>query len=292
MPTILLAGRSRLGAICPRCRAHLSTAFGRAPEIVIPLFGPPNVGKTRLMYMMIQVLLQWIHEQRGEVRYLDDARERLDMIADALRSSLHTEKTLIGPGRAIGMYIKFGMHARLVYFFDAAGEMYTSHDLLDELKYLNKAKTYIFVVDALCGKDVWTALPSVDRQRLQHFRTSDGELDRAFQATTGHMRKVRTGGRRFHTARSDLAFVVSKLDILESAGLDTNAQTQQTSRWVSSETGLGLEDIARAADYAFDSVKYFCTAAIADEQGVDRTIWDLVNWIFSRSGVRMGARPS
>lgn len=285
MPTMLLTGRSRLTGMCPKCHADLPPRFGRAPEIVIPLFGPPNVGKTRLMYMMTQVLLDWVREQHGEVRYVDDARERLDIIGDALRSSLHTEKTLIGPSKAIGMHIKFGPHNRLVYFFDAAGEMYTSYELLTELKYLNKAKAYVFVVDALSGQDVWAALPSAEQQRLEHFRTSAGELDRAFQATTSHMSKVTVRS----STRSDLAFVVSKLDLLESAGLDTAPQTQDTRLWVSSETGLGLEDIARGASYAFENVRYFCTAARADEYGVDRTIWDLMGWIFSRSGVRMGA---
>jgi len=288
MPTMLLTGRSRLTGICPKCRAELPPLFGRAPEIVIPLFGPTNVGKTRLMYMMTQVLLDWVREQHGEVRYVDDARERLDMIGDALQSSLHTEKTLIGPAKAIAMHIKFGLHYRLVYFFDAAGEMYTSHDLLTELKYLNKARTYVFVADALSGQDVWAALPAAEQQRLEQFRTSAGELDRAFQATTSHMRRVAMHGRWSRTTRSDLAFVVSKLDLLESAGLDTTAQTQDTSLWVSSETGLGLEDIVRGAGFAFENVRYFCTAARADEHGVDRTIWDLMDWIFSRSGVRMG----
>jgi double-GTPase-like protein len=290
MPTMLVTGRYRLTGSCPRCAADLPPRFGRVPEIVIPLFGPPNVGKTRLMYMMTEVLREWVRDQHGEVVYVGDARERLDMIGDALQSSQHTDKTLIGPSTAIAMHIKFGLHNRLVYFFDAAGEMFSSHDLLAELKFLNKARTYVFVADALSGQDVWAALPEADRERLEHLRTSADELDRAFQATTAHMRRVAVPARRSGTAaQGDLAFVVSKLDLLESAGLDITAQKQDTPLWVSSEAGLGLEDIARGARLYFATVRYFCTAARGDEYGVDGTIWDLMGWIFSRSGVRMGA---
>jgi hypothetical protein len=287
LPTMLLTGAAKLQGVCPKCNAYLPRMFGRAAEIVVPIFGAQNVGKTRLMYMMILALKEWVYDQHGKVIYIGDAGERLDAIEDALRTSQHTEKTLPGPPRGLGLHIKFGLNNRLVYFFDAAGEMYTTHERLPELKYLNKAKTYVFVADPFSSKGVWSQLSDGEQDRLKRFRTPPGEVDKSFEATTNHMLKI-AERKRWRDTRSYLAFVISKLDLLQSAGVDLGGAMNGTEGWVRKEAGLDLGDISRGARHSFGDVKYFCTAALEADGRADDSVEELLSWIFNRVGVQMG----
>jgi hypothetical protein len=288
--TMLLTGAAKLQGICPRCGAYLPRKFGRAAEIVVPIFGATNVGKTRLMYMMVSALRDRVHSQHGKIVYIGDASERLDVIEDALKAGQNVEKTVPGPARALGLHVKIGSSNRLIYFFDAAGEMYSSHERLPELKYLNKAKTYVFVVDPFSAKGVWSQLTDADRDRLREFRTPPGDIDKAYQATINHMLKI-THRWKLRKARSNLAFVISKRDLLQSAGIDVSAAESETEHWVSNEGGLNLGNISRGASHEFETVRYFCTAATSgDGDGsVDYRVEELLRWILGRVGVRIGA---
>ena len=286
--TMLLTGAAKLQGVCPNCDAYLPRKFGRAAEIVIPIVGATNGGKTRLMYMMVLALREWVHDKQGKVIYIGDASERLDIIGDALRTSQHTEKTVPGPPRGLGLHIKFGRSNRLVYFFDAAGEMYTSNERLPELKYLNKAKAHVFVVDPFASKSLWSQLSAADQERLMRFRTPPGYVDRSFQATINHMLKI-AQHKRLLNKRPDLAFVVSKRDLLQSVGIAGSITMNRMEGWVSEQTGLNLGNISRGAGYSFEDVRYFCTAALEQEGRVDESIEDLMRWILRRSRVRMGA---
>jgi hypothetical protein len=283
--TMLLTGAAKLQGVCPNCDAYLPRMFGRAAEIVVPIFGATNVGKTRLMYMMVLALQEWVHDQHGKVLYIGDASERLDVIGDALRTSEHTEKTVPGTPRGLGLHIKFGLSNRLVYFFDAAGEMYTSNEKLPELRYLNKAKAYIFVADPFASKSLWSQLSASDQERLKRFRTPPGDVDKSFQATTNQMLKIAQRKMLMHK-RSDLAFVVSKKDLLQSAGVADDLAMNGMEGWVREGTGLNLGNISRGARHSFEDVRYFCTAALEDEGRVDDSIEDLLRWILDRAGVR------
>lgn len=293
-PTMFTGVSANLQAVCPRteCGADLPPRFGSDPEIVIPLFGAPNVGKTRLMYMMVQALKDWVYDQRGKVSYVGDAAERLDMIGDSLRESSHTDKTAPGPARAFGLHINFSGNNRLVYFFDAAGEMYTSHERLPELRYLDKARTYVFVADPLAAKGVWAQLSAADQERLRRFRTDSREVDKSYQATLGHLLKVAQHHKR-RGPQGGLAFAVSKLDLLEAAGVDLSATVEATETWVRREDGLNLGDVSRGARHSFDEVRYFCTAALKEEDGrADESVRRLLFWVLDRAGIRIDGATS
>jgi len=238
------------------------------------------------MYMMAAALREWVRDQGGKVTYIGDAAERLDIIGDALRATKHTAKTAPGPARGIGLQIRFGAHNRLVYFFDAAGEMYTSDERLPQLRFLDKAKTYVFVVDPLSSKGVWSQLSAADQDRLQPFRTEAREIDLSYQATLRHMLKIAQQRKRLST-RSDLAFVVSKLDLLQAAGVNLDDTMRATEAWVSQESGLDLGDISRGARHSFKDVNFLYTAATEEDGQVSQSVEDLLFWIFGQSGIRV-----
>jgi Double-GTPase 2 len=289
MPTTLLTGAGTLQGICPAasCKGYLPPMWGRAREIVVPLFGSTWSGKTRLMYMMTTVLRDRVRDLHGEVTYIGDTGERLALIGDALAAGGQTEKTLVERPRGLGLFVKVGRTKRLVYFFDAAGEFYTRPELVAELKYLNKARTYVFVADPLAAKAVWKQFPPPMQDRLQQIRAARGEVEKSFQATINQM--IRLARRNLLRRRSsELAFVVTKMDLLQSAGVDVAPITGATAEWARSSEGLNMGNLARRAEHSFTAVSYFCTAAIEADGHVDHSVQTLLGAILDHGDLRLG----
>jgi hypothetical protein len=261
--------------------------WGRTREIVVPLFGSTWSGKTRLMYMMTTALRDRARDLHGQVTYIGDTGERLALIGDALAGTGQTEKTLVERPRGLGLFVKLGRTKRLVYFFDAAGEFYTRPELIAELKYLNKARTYVFVADPLAAKAVWKQFPPATQDRLQQIRAARGEVEKSFQATINHMIKLARRS-RLRGRTSELAFVVTKMDILRSAGVDVVPITSTTGEWARSSEGLNMGNLARRADHSFTAVNYFCTAAIESDGEVDASVQALLGAILDRGDLRLG----
>lgn len=288
MATMLLTGAAALQGICPAedCNGYLPPRFGRTREVVIPLFGPNRSGKTRLMYMMTTGLRDRVRDMQGNVTYVGDTGERLDMIRDALAVQGNTEKTVMDRPRGLGLFIRLRRTTRLVYFFDAAGEFYTRADRIAELKYLNKARTYIFAADPLAAKAVWSQFPASMQAKLGAVRTGRGEVEKSFQATINQMHKV-AERKRFRRPRSDLAFVVTKVDLLESGGVDVSSITGSPDAWVRSDQGLNMGNLARRAEHSFTEVNYFCTAAVESDGHVDASVQTLLSRVLDRGGLEL-----
>jgi hypothetical protein len=288
MPTTLLTGAAALQGICPLrgCNGYLPPMWGRARVVVVPLFGATQTGKTRLMYMMTTALRDQIRDLHGQVTYIGDTGERLDMIRDSLALTGHTEKTIVERPRGLGLFVKVKRTKRLVYFFDAAGEFYTHMERITELKYLNKARTYIFAADPLAAKTVWSQFPASTQESLQRVRTGRGEVEKSFQATINQMHRI-AERRRFRRNRSDLAFAVTKLDLMRSNGVDVSSIVDSTDEWVRSEDGLNMGNLARRAEHSFSAVNYCCTAAIETDGQVDSSVQKLLGEILDRGGLEL-----
>jgi hypothetical protein len=286
-PTMLLTGAGRLESVCPHCQGDLPRWFGRAAVIAVPIFGAANAGKTRLMFMMTELLQEWVHEQGGSVRPVGDAGKRLDVISDSLRATGHTEKTLATMPRGLGLEIQIRLHRRLVYFFDAAGELYLREDGLAEMRYLNKAVTYVHVADPLSAKGLWADLSPADQARLEPFQSGDGAVTEVYQRTANQMLKMAP-----RKKPSNLAFVVSKVDLLGSAGCDIGRTSEEVRRWVSDGNGLDMEDIVRGARQRFAQVRYFGTAAVEEDGLVDASVHELLRWILANEGIKVRAEDA
>ncbi|MGO4755872.1 hypothetical protein AB4212_46005, partial [Streptomyces sp. 2MCAF27] len=120
----------------------------------------------------------------------------------------------------------------------------------------------------------WTRLdpagPKVDRTLASTVDPED-VFSRSVQT-------VRTMGTRLDKAR--LAVAVSKRDLLtgQLALLPDRPDDSDTTRdWLCER--LGLRNLLKTMDLEFGEVRFFCTAAVADEEGrVDPSIRDFVDW--------------
>jgi hypothetical protein len=273
LPTLLIFGTSRLKAVCPRCGVSLPSRFGKAAEIVIPLFGSVKAGKTRLVYMLVMAIQELVAANGGTVELVDDTKDEVDRIAEQVSMTGSPGPTVPKSPEAFVLHIKLRLSERYIYLYDVAGELHYRSDSLDGLRYLDKANTLIYVVDPLAADGVWERLSASQQDAFNPIRSDLAEAEIAYELARDQIRRL-MGKRR----PERLAFVVTKVDVLADARvLDPDAAIRTL---VHDEDWMNMGNIVREAEHSFSQVEYFKTAAIADESGlVDASVTGLASWL-------------
>src|SRR5215831_10537888 len=275
MNTLLLFGSSRMAAFCPHCGHPLEHRPGEAPEIVLPFFGATGAGKTRLLFSMVTQLHVWSDQKQLTAEFGDSSTAReLDVADRLLRSGTSTIGTSVELPRAhvIRLILKKG--TRILQMYDAAGERFYNTDRTQELGYLNKARTFILVIDPLSVEAFWQQLPASKQAELSSLRSAAPSPDLAYQQTH---QQIEAMGVQLRKAR--LAVVFSRADLIGSPGGDV-------AEWARSELGLG--NLVRSATQNFKEAHYFRTAAVMDSGGlVHESIAVLMRWVLARDGVEL-----
>jgi hypothetical protein len=286
MPTLLLVGAAGLSAICPECGAGLPRLFGKIPTMVIPFFGSVSAGKTQLIYTLIQAFDSLITGNGGTVQLHDETRHELNRISEQLSAKGRPSKTVFGSPQAFILRIKIGLNERYIYLFDPAGEMNYRADSLDELHYFDKASTLVFVADPLAAEGPWSRLSAEDQAALSPVRSNWAEVELAYELPREQMRRMGGKGNLMQ-----LAFVISKKDLLEKAGADAQ-KGDAIEKFVLARDGMDMGNQVREAKQAFNDTEFFSTAAITDESGVpDSSVEKLALWLLRSEGIIINGIP-
>lgn len=275
LPTLLLFGRHAMQAYCQHCDRSLADRAGTAGESVLPVFGAPAAGKTRLLLAMVMVLVEHGTRAGAVTGFADeDTRHRYDRLRPALMRGQPTRGTLPELPRAYSLYIEpAGRGRRLVHLFDAAGERYGQSERLQELRYMRLAASYVFVLDPLSVQAFWDSLPEPDRERLAaHRATMPPEF--VFQQTLQNIEAMQV-----RTRRARLAVVVSKLDLVRDAPIVAGLAGDSGSIESWMDSALHLGNLLRTMRHNFGDIRFFCTSAVLDaDDTVDSSIDELVGW--------------
>jgi hypothetical protein len=282
MNTLLLLGSSKMPAFCPHrgCEHSLEHRPGEAPEIVLPFFGATGAGKTRLLYSMVTQLQAWTDKGQLKAEFGDSSTAReLDVAGTLMRSGASTIGTSIELPRASVIRLSLKKGTRILQLYDAAGERFYDTDRTEELRYLNKARTFILVIDPLSVEAFWLQLPAGIQEELRPVRSAAPSPDLAYQQTH---QQIEAMGVPLKKAR--LAIVFSRSDLIGTLDGDVT-------EWARTELGLG--NLIRSTMQNFREVRYFRTAAIMESDGsVDSSIAELMRWVMAREGVQLpGGTP-
>jgi hypothetical protein len=285
MPTLLIMGSGRLAAVCQQCGQDLPAGIGTAPEIVIPVFGSMNAGKTQLVYMLTMAIQELAAEFHAVVKIDDDMRSRLDQVGRLAATGNMTPTPAKVPEPYI-VRLKVGLDERIIYFFDAAGEMYHKLAPLEDLGYLDKGRTLIFVVDPLSSDVFWDQLNTEFKMNLADARSSIDDILIAYEQTREQMRRMGRRGKKIK-----FAFVVSKADLIKEATGAALPQGDVLTQIVVDPAGMDMGSLIREARQSFKSLDCFATAAITDSSGlVDESVRKLARWILGAEGVMLDHR--
>jgi ABC-type phosphonate transport system ATPase subunit len=285
MNTLLLFGSSRMAAFCPHpgCEHSLEHRPGEAPEIVLPFFGAIGAGKTRLLFSMVTQLQTWTEKGQLKAEFGDSSTAReLDIASTVMRSGSSTIATSVELPRAHVIRLTVKRGTRILQLFDAAGERFYNTDRTQELRYLNKARTFILVIDPLSVEGFWQQLPASSQAELSSVRSTAPSPELAYQQTHQQMEAM---GVELKKVR--LAVVFSRADLIGVVG----EQDSDVTEWARGILGLG--NLIRSTGQNFKEVGYFRTAAIMDAEGtMHKSIAELMDWVMAKEGVELPGAAS
>jgi Double-GTPase 2 len=284
LPTLLLVGAFRLTAVCPKCGATLPSRFGKAPEVILPVFGSVKSGKTRLIYMLVLAIQELVISSGGIVELDEDTKDEINRIAEQLSITGSPSPTVPKSPEAFVLRVKLGLGERYIFLFDAAGELHYRDASLDTLRYLEKANTLIYVCDPLAADGVWNHFTDAQQDAFAAIRSDWSEAELAYELSRDQVRRF-IGKRR----PGRLAFVVTKGDVLADAQiLDPSATVRGL---VYEEAWMNMGNVVREAEHSFGQVEYFKTAAIESDSGsVDASVAALASWLLSPAGIQFSRR--
>ncbi len=280
LPTLLLLGSARLEAYCPHegCGRSMEHRPGEAQEIVLPFFGAAGAGKTRLMYGIVTLL----RSTAGlEAEFADSATGlELAEVKLLLAPGKAPAKTNVALPRGQVLRVKSSGGTRLLQLYDSAGERFYRSETTQELGFLNKARTFVLVIDPLSIDHLWTGLPAERQAELAAVRSRAPSPDLAYQQTHQQMEAM---GVRLKKAR--LAVVFSRADLLEQPdGMLVADWAQDT---------LGLGNLIRSVRLEFGEIEFFRTASVlADRGDLHPSMVELTRWLVARDGITLPGQPN
>ena len=290
LPTLLILGSHRLAAFCPYggCGKPLAEKTGTAAEAMLALFGGSNVGKTRLLAIMVMALQTQAQTTPGTtVDFADRLTERRwEELLPTLRGNQPPPRTGPDKPRACSLYIRLGDARRqLVHFFDTGGERFYDPERLAALEYFRSARTLIFVIDPFSIDGVWNALPPDRRENFSP--RPDHSPWYVFQQLARGAREMRA-----EVTQVRLAVAISKADVLAREGWPApGPDSASIERWLAE---MEQDHLVTSMRQTFGQVRFFHTSAVLSDGGVSPEINDLVAWVLqappasSSSGTEVG----
>jgi hypothetical protein len=290
LPTLLLLGSHRLTAFCPHpgCGVQLADSSGTSAEVLLPIVGGQNVGKTRLLTVIVKVLQDNAGHDGSTVAFADQtSSRRIDLLQPAVLAGEATRPTPPEQPRAYSMYltppqprakprarlIQPRSRPKLIHLYDTAGEKFYESDVLAQLSYLGPSKTFLFVIDPLSIDQIWTGLDrrTQDRLRAVSARRSP---EFVFQQVLDNVERMAVDPKR-----ARLAVALSKADLLPVAGIRSPGPgSAAVEQWLDE---AGLDNLVRTIHHAFGEVRFFHTSAMLADDGTAAGVPELVDWLLA-----------
>jgi hypothetical protein len=285
LPTMASRAAWRLTAVCKRCEESLPRGMGAVRDVRVPVFGDTSAGKTRFLYASLNSLLLTAREAHITVSFPDDgSRELAEFGLGLIRSGRETAKTSTTAPVALTCQLGTGRGSALVHLFDAAGEHFQDAQRNEALRFLDEGQGLVYVLDPFSIGTVRNQLSSHDAAaiRLAHAAVGDPEL--AYDEVTLRLRETGVSA-----SAQRLAVVVSKADLMRSAGLTPPARSDEIAQWL---MDAGVHNLVMSARREFAEVRFFTVAsqdvkpAGADDPGTP------LRWLLTAHGVRLPADPA
>jgi len=265
---------------------QLAEASGTTAEVLLPIVGGQNVGKTRLLSVIVKVLQDNAAQDGSTLVFADQtSSRRIGQLQPAILAGEATRPTPPEQPRAYSMYLtrpkgRFPRREsrQLIHLFDTAGEKFYESDVLAQLRYLGPSRTFLFVIDPLSIDKIWTGLNrrTQDRLRAVSARRSP---EFVFQQVLDNVERMAVDPKR-----ARLAVALSKADLLSNAGISSPGSTSfSIERWLDD---AGLDNLVRTMQHAFGEVRFFHTSAMLSDDGTAAGVQELVDWLLAGVSAR------
>ncbi len=281
MPTLLMLGSHRMAGYCPKCNEPLPAESGKAREIVLPVFGASNAGKTQLMVLLAHAAQERFGRTGVPVEPGDDyTRDWFDEQSKRLADTGKPQKTAVDLRPPFVFQIRGrGRRRRTLKIFDVAGEIFDTSDRIDGLRYAMAAGTFVFVLDPLAIDRFWASLDDDLRAGLANVR-SDREPSSILSNAILAFERM-----DLDLSRIRLVVAVSKADLisaeLEQAGVSDDPSIRT---WLRDD--LHLVNMVQAMTHSFATVDFVLTAAIRTGDLIDTSVVRFMESVLAGEGVQ------
>lgn len=270
LPTLFLFGRSRLPSLCPHpaCRRLLPQGSGIIPNLHLPVVGAATAGKTSLLAATMVELCD--RQSRGELQLeFPEAKDErtFHLCRDAFAAGALVAKTAEYSPNAFTVKLTDGRGSkRLVYMYDAAGELYQGSDQLHGHDYYSYLHGILLVIDPFSFPE---ALVSEEGELSAAAQLAIKPAQEGAEQVYGRMAEAL---RNFRGKRGSLgqplAVVLTKIDALkedltpkpgpQSSQL-ADEQSQRVRDWLARH---GQGNLIRTIEQDFARVRYFACSAL------------------------------
>lgn len=282
LPTRASRAAWRVTALCQRCGEPLADGAGAVRDIRIPVFGDISAGKTRFLYASLNSLIK---TAQFAVGYPDEgSRDLAEFGLGVIRSGQDTAKTSVDARVALTCRLGNGRRSELMHLFDAAGEHFRDAHRPDALRFLEDGQGLVYVLDPFSIEAIRKRLGESPEAALRLAHAAAGDPELTYEEVAS---RLRDGG--IPAASQRLAIVVSKADLLRSAGLDLPTGSEAIARWLSD---AGVHNLVMSSRYEFAEVMFF-TVASQDVRPYGRDDpGKPLRWLLTTHGVRLPADPA
>lgn len=282
LPTLASRAAWRVTPVCQRCGASLPKGAGAVRDVRVPVFGDVSAGKTRFLYASLNSLMQ---TERRKVIFPDEGSGELaEYGLDVIRSGRETAKTSTNGQVALTCQLGAGRRSELVHLFDAAGENFRRARQPDSLRFLDDGHGLVYVLDPFSVEAIREQVADQEAAKpgLAHAAAGDPEL--TYDEVVS---RLRDSGVPASTQL--LAVVVSKADLLRSAGLDLPSESGAIAQWLRDS---GVHNLVISAPREFDQVRFFAVASQDVAPGGLDDPGAPLRWLLTSNGVRLPADPA
>lgn len=242
---------------CPWCRHPLLPGAMLDTDVRVAVIGASGAGKTSFTNAALEAMCRAVVGAGGS--------------ADLLSSDQPDENS----ARCTSARITIGRRRGTLHLFDAPGRVLDDQLQRTQLHYLRDAQGFALVIDSVTIPRLAARLRDPSRGDST---TVDPEL--TYRAVIAQLLD-----NRIQLKRRSLAVVLNKADLLENS-LDSGGPGHRTGNirdWLSAH---GQDNLVKAADRDFGSVRYFLITSVGDKSASTNAA---LRWLAGRSGLSLPA---
>jgi Double-GTPase 2 len=269
LPTLLVLGKWKLQGYCQHCQKPLPGKGLTAPTFHIPVVAGRSAGKSAYMVSAVAVLEKGQDEngfEFADASVIDDWERARDSMIDSTFG--HVRVTQPNVPKAFNVFLGKGRSRRLLYLYDAAGELYENESRVGELGYLEHSGGVVIVIDPFSFSSVRRA---TDRAITDAARASAADADEVVGRFVEGLRRS-VGGRAAKKLNVRAAVVITKCDALAQATTVPHPYedlTENSSRadrstaarnWISEQAAAS--GLVTSLENTFGRCRYFAVSAL------------------------------
>lgn len=285
LPTSILTGRSKIKAKCPVCNHILDNSLGtqEVVPVCIPVIGGPSVGKTCYITAVMKELIENVVPATGaSIEFYNQSNEvTCNNMISLYNSGTIQQKTSDMNPAAYNFFINSKKHGpqRLMYFYDIAGEAFTTSDALSSQKQYEYSHGFIFIIDPLSIPRVREKF--VNEKDYDSYAVSDADINETFDSFMRNLSKI-SGLSPNELSKIACAIVVNKIDaydlseIIGKQAIDKVMQLDENKKKDAADlmdsevkkflNGNGMSNFVKNVSMCFKNTRFFAVSSLGHKQ--------------------------